>query len=122
MSEEQGVKAGSICHIEIPGPDLGKLEAFYGALFGWTFTAMGDEYLLFGDGDGGGGGFDPSMPVTDGGAVLVLAVEDIETKLAEIAEAGGEVLSPKTEISGNHGLCAYFRDPCGNKMCVWSKS
>jgi len=121
MSDEQAIKFGSICHVEIPGPDLGKMKDFYGSLFGWQFTEMGPEYLLFSDGDGGGG-IDPALPVGDGGVVLVLAVEDIDAKLAEIQAAGGEALTPKTEISADHGYCAYFRDACGNKMAVWSKS
>ena len=54
--------------------------------------------------------------------MLVLAVEDIDAKLAQISAAGGETLSPKTKISDDHGSCAYFRDPCGNKMGIWSNS
>jgi predicted enzyme related to lactoylglutathione lyase len=64
----------------------------------------------------------PQCPVGDGGAVPVLLVEDIPAKLAEIVGAGGLELMGKTEISGDHGFCAYFRDPCGNKMGLWSRA
>ncbi len=115
------VTMGSICHMEVPGPDLDKMQAFYGELFGWTFQPMGDTYVLFMAGDVGGG-IDADAPVGDGGVVLVLAVDDIDAKLAEIAAAGGEGLTPKIAISEDHGYCAYFRDPCGNKMGLWSKN
>ena len=117
----EGIKLGSICHVEIPGSDLGKMQEFYETLFGWTFRPMGDTYLMFMAGDDGGG-IDADMPVGDGGAVLVLAVEDIDAKLAESNAAGGEGLTPKTSIGEGHGFYAYFRDPCGNKMGVWSKT
>ena len=121
MSEGNAIVKGSICHVEVPAPDLAKMQAFYGTVFDWKFTPMGPEYLLFHAGDTGGG-LDPAMPVAEGGAVLVLAVEDIDAALAAIDAAGGEALTPKTAISEEHGYYAYFRDPCGNKMGVWSKS
>ena len=121
MSGEQAIKVGSICHVEIPGPDQDKMQAFYGSLFGWQFVPMMPGYTLFSAGDDGGA-IDAQMPVVDGGVVLVLAVEDIDAKLAGIAAAGGEGLTPKTEISAEHGYYAYFRDPCGNKMGIWSRN
>jgi predicted enzyme related to lactoylglutathione lyase len=121
MSESKPIAKGSICHVEVPAPDLQRMQAFYGAVFDWQFSPMGPEYVLFHAGDTGGG-LDPSMPVTDGGALLVLAVDDIDASLADIAANGGTALSAKTAISDDHGFYAYFRDPCGNKMGVWSKS
>lgn len=121
MSEGEPTAKGSVCHVEVPAPDLAKMQAFYGAVFDWQFTPMAPGYVLFHAG-GTGGGLDAAMPVADGGAVLVLAVDDIDASLAEIAAHGGEALSPKTAISDDHGWYAYFRDPCGNKMGVWSKT
>ena len=120
MSEGNPIAKGSICHVEIPAPDLEKMQEFYGAVFGWTFTPMGPEYVLFQAGDTGGG-LDPSLAVLGGGVVLVLAVGEVDAALAEIVAHGGEGLTPKTTISEDHGYCAYFRDPCGNKMGVWSR-
>ena len=115
------IKMGSICHVEVPGPDLDKMQAFYGSLFDWQFVPMGPTYLLFTAGEDGGG-IDSEMEVRDGGVTLVLAVPDIDAKLAEIEAAGGEKLTEKTAISEDHGYYAYFRDPCGNKMGLWSKT
>jgi len=120
MGEGTKIASGSICHVEVPAPDLGKMQAFYGTVFDWKFTPMGPEYVLFHAGETGGG-LDPSMSVVDGGVVLVLAVDEVDAALAAIAKHGGEGLTPKTAISEEHGYCAYFRDPCGNKMGVWSK-
>ena len=120
MSEQPKIAPGSICHVEIPAPDMAKATAFYGDLFGWKMTPMGDSYTVFGH-EGLGGGLDKDAPVGDGGAVLVIAVDDITAKLAEIDVAGGEELSPKHAIAGGeHGYCAYFRDPNGNKVGLWS--
>jgi len=119
VSEE--LKTGSICHVEVPAPDLAKAKAFYEGVFGWETQPMGETYLLFSAGPDGGG-LDADAPVGDGGAVLVLAVPDIDEKLAEIEAAGGSALSGKTEIGGGHGFYAYFRDPNGNKMGVWSQT
>jgi predicted enzyme related to lactoylglutathione lyase len=121
MSEGNPIAKGSICHVEVPAPDPERMQAFYGAVFGWEFTPMGPGYLLFRAGDTGGG-LDPTMPVAEGGPVLVLAVDDIDQSLADIAANGGEGLTPKTQISEDHGYYAYFRDPCGNKMGVWSST
>ena len=121
MGGNDRMAMGSVCHVEIPAPDLAALRGFYGGVFGWTFSEMGPQYVLFHAGDGGGG-LDASAPVVDGGVVLVLAVEDIDASLTAITGAGGEALSPKTGIGGDHGFCAYFRDPCGNKMGIWSRS
>ena len=121
MGDIPPIAKGSICHVEVPAPDIDAMQAFYGRVFGWQFSPMLPGYVVFRAGDGGGG-MDAAMPVADGGAVLVLAVEDIDASLAEIAAAGGTPLTPKTAISPDHGFYAYFRDPCGNKMGVWSRS
>ena len=121
MSDGNPIAKGSICHVEVPAPDLAKMQAFYGAVFDWQFSPMMPGYVLFQAGDTGGG-LDASMPVADGGPVLVLAVEDIDASLAAIGDNGGEPLTAKTQISADHGYYAYFRDPCGNKMGVWSRT
>jgi predicted enzyme related to lactoylglutathione lyase len=119
MSEE--VADGTLCHLEIPAPDLGRAKAFFGAVFGWEFEAMGDRYLLFRyAGGSGGGGLDMDAEPADGGSVPVFAVGDIDAKLAQIESLGGAALTPRTELPGGHGAYAYFRGPNGNKLGLWS--
>jgi predicted enzyme related to lactoylglutathione lyase len=119
MSEE--MKMGSICHIEIPAPDLAKAMTFYATVFGWETQAFSGGYAIFRDGVTGGG-LDKGMPVGAGGAVPVIACEDIPEKMAEIEAAGGAEVQGKTEIGGGMGYYAYFRDPNGNRMGIWSKT
>ena len=118
MSDTPRVPLGSICHIEIPAPDLDLAQAFFSRLFAWEITPMGPDYRLF-QVAGSGGGLDKKAPVADGGPVPVIAVEDVTAKLREIEAAGGTALSEKIAISEGHGYCAYFRDPNGNKLGLW---
>jgi hypothetical protein len=108
-----------VCHVEIPAPDPAGLAAFYARVFGWTTEPMGPDYVLFRDGTGGGG-FDGSAKVCEGGPVLVMGVADIDAKLREIEAAGGRTLQGKTAIGDGRGFYAYFRDPAGNRMGIAS--
>ncbi len=120
MGDAQDVKIGSICHVEMPAPDLNKAMTFYSDVFGWTMQPISGGYVIFRDGVVGGG-FDAGMPVGDAGPRLVLAVEDIDAKLEEIVAAGGERVQEKTEIGGGMGFYAYFRDPNGNQVGIWTR-
>ena len=125
-------RPNAICHVEIPAGDLAVSTAFYEKVFGWTVELLpSGNYALFteaqlasGFGDTEprvSGGFDPNREPEGGcrGVLLYIACEDIPSKLAEIGEAGGETVQPKTEIGGNYGYYAHFRDPAGNLMGVW---
>lgn len=110
------------CHIEIPTTDALKSKEFYGKIFGWEFNEMGGEYVMFKTPEGIGGGFTTERkPCTDG-AGLYIEVEDIEKKLAEIEEAVGKTITPKTKISDEFGFFALFLDPLGNGLGIWSKT
>ncbi|MGE0434337.1 MAG: VOC family protein [Planctomycetota bacterium] len=112
---------GNIVHIEIPAPDIAAAKEFYGKLFGWTFRPMNDTYEFFDAGNMTGAMDADLKPGTDAGSVLVMAVEEIDTALAAIEQAGGKVIKPKTPIGGDHGFYGYFTDPAGNKMGVWQE-
>ena len=109
---------GTVCHIEIPAPDLDRVQEFYGEVFGWTFEPMQEGYVFWRAGSLGGA-FDREAAPTAEGIVLVLAVDDIDQKLEEIDNAGGRTLQGTTEIGGGMGFYAYFVDPVGNKMGIW---
>ena len=113
---------GCMCHLELPAPDLARAQAFYGEVFGWTFTPMSDTYVLYRDGLTGGG-LDKDRPVTsEAGPVPVLMVESIETTLRKIEDWGGRGLTEKIELGEGMGCYAYFRDPNGNKLGIWAES
>ena len=120
---DYGTVLGSICHHEIPSPDLERQQAFYGAVFGWQFTQMHPGYVLFSDGLTGGG-LDAAAQPSASGAVFVIATEEVSAALERIREAGGTPLTAKAQCGPNtdHGFYAYFRDPCGNRVGVWSRT
>lgn len=112
---------GGVCYFELPAPDLDRAQAFYGEVFAWAFTPMGDDYVEVRAG-ALTGGLNPGLPIAEGGAVLVLEVEDIPATLQRIEAWGGLRLCEKTEIGEGMGFYAYFRDPFGNRLGVWSRA
>ncbi len=110
-----------ICYLEIPAPSLEKAQVFYSAVFGWDMKPS-EGYLSFKTGMlGFEGGFDPKLPVGEGGVVIYVEVKDIPAALKAVKEAGGTVLQDKTGI-GEHGFVGFFRDPNGNRIGLWSKA
>ena len=109
----------TICHVEIPAPDLQKARAFYGSVFRRTFEPSGD-YLMFSAGEGKlGGGFSPTEQPQEGGVLLYLRVEDIPAALEAIKAAGGSVVRDKTGI-GEWGFYALVKDTNGTRLGLWS--
>lgn len=114
----------TITHIEIPANNMKGITEFYSKVFGWEIT-YDENYSLFKiGGSNTGGGFDRSLtPAGEKtGPGLVIAVEDIPSKLEAIKAAGGKVVQEKTEIGGGHGFFARFIDCCGNHMQIWARS
>lgn len=102
---------------EIPASDLDASATFYGAVFGWTFSSGGEGYLMVSRGEQLMGGLFAVEPGTIGdGAVLVIDVADLEATLTRIDVAGGTIVVPRTEIGGDMGWYAQFRDPSGLKV------
>lgn len=108
------------CHIEIPTTDVAKSKDFYGKVFGWQFEDAGG-YVTYSPPEGVGGGFTTNSKPTTNGVIIYIEVEDIDKKLAEIEQAGGKKVIPKTKISDEFGFYALFADPCGNTIGIWSK-
>ncbi|MFB3893379.1 MAG: VOC family protein [Phycisphaerae bacterium] len=111
---------GNICHVEISVTDMAAARKFYGDAFGWTFPMAGDEYTIFKAGDGVGGGLELCKErKSDGAVTIYIYVDDIPAALDKIVKAGGKAERPKTEIP-SYGFMATFRDPCGNKMALFT--
>lgn len=99
-----------------------KTEKFYSKLFNWKVNVFPDKnYAFFTDGIISGG-FEPSYKPAEEGINLVIAVDDINQKLEEIAAAGGKIVHWKKEIEGGHGFVGTFKDPNGNRLSLWSKA
>ncbi len=117
---------GHICYIEIPAPDVAQAKRFYAAVFGWRTedSDLGDAaYTMFQAG-AMMGGLDSRKQPSDKGVLLYLKVEDILATLRAIREAGGEVVTNKSQVidgSDAYGVAATLTDPNGNLLGLWAK-
>ena len=110
-----------IDYIELPAADLDAVEAFYGAVFGWTFEDYGEGYRAFSDGrlDGGFHRADNRSEQATGAALVVLYAEDLDAVQASIEGAGGKIVRAAFDFPG--GRRFHFADPHGNELAVWSE-
>lgn len=56
------------------------------------------------------------QPTTDGAVLYLNAGSDLQSMLDKVAQNGGQVIVPKTEISPEMGCFALFIDTEGNKL------
>lgn len=106
--------ANHIDWIEFKSDDNGKLSEFYSKLFGWKMQNWLPGYDVWMPDSGPGGGFRENCPEGTAQTVIYVNVEDIDATLAQVTEAGGTVLAPKTEIAPEVGWSAIIKDPSGN--------
>ena len=59
-------------------------------------------------------------PTTDGAVLYLNAGKDLQPMLYKVAQNGGQVIVPKTEISPEMGYFALFIDTEGNKLGLHS--
>lgn len=96
--------------------DLDRSQAFFEALFGWTFRAFMDDMRVFGLGDDHIGGLMKTGQVkTAESPSLWFEVEDIDASLAKASELGAPVVSPKGQTP-SVGWTAQIGDPDGNAI------
>jgi predicted enzyme related to lactoylglutathione lyase len=112
-------KPAAFQHLSIPAADIAVAQAFYGSVFGWTFTPHGDDYVLFDDG-GHGGGLTSEPQAGAGGPLPYLLVADIPGTLAQVVAAGGRVLVAAGAVGEDAGSTAVFADPHGNRIGLYS--
>lgn len=106
--------------MEIPVTDLEKAKEFYSKLFGWKVEVIPQmNYAIFETGTPPGGGFNKVDEVKAGGVLFYVQVEDIESKLREIENAGGKTVRAKSEIP-DIGWDAAFSDLSGNVLGLFT--
>lgn len=112
----------TINYVEFPMRDAAATQAFFGEVFGWTFTAYGSDYLAFSAAEAGlDGGFfasDKCSTTADGSALIVFYSPDLEATQTRIEAAGGGIVKPVFSFPG--GRRFHFTDPNGNECAVWS--
>ena len=102
-------------YVELPAADLAAAKTFYADVFGWDLTDYGPSYSCTTTGTvdiGLQGDVDeaPKAPLP------VLPVADIDTALAAVTEAGGQVVRPIFAFPG--GRRFHFLDPNGNELAI----
>lgn len=109
----------TVCHIEFDAVDMDRAQAFYEAVFGWTFREfMGGAMRVFGTGETHVGGLMKVESVKAGTSPSVwLHVEDCDATVAKALAAGGAVMKAKDEVPGV-GWSAQFSDPEGNPVGI----
>jgi predicted enzyme related to lactoylglutathione lyase len=111
-------------HFEIHAADFDRVQAFYAALFGWTFADVGmPDYRAIdtGAGEGINGGLirrmgpnpDPSAPTPVVGYICTHNVDDLDACMAKAVALGGSVALPRMEIPGV-GALGYLKDTESN--------
>lgn len=106
-----------IDNIEFNVSDIARSKAFYGALFGWTFTDYGPEYTEFSDGSLTGG-FTTGGTPNPGGPLVILRTDDLEGMQARVEAAGARISRAIFSFPG--GRRFHFTDPDGYELAVWS--
>ena len=111
--------------VDLEVDDVDAAQAFYGGLFGWTFTQATPpeapvRYLvaqLDGQDVGGIGSRADSSTATPTWNTYV-AVDDIEAAASRIVAAGGRVIDPPSD-AGEGGRAATCADPAGVQFRLW---
>ncbi len=107
-----------VMHFELSARDPERAVSFYGELFGWQFQKWegSEEYWLVTTGPdeepGINGGMMRAQEEWPPGVVNIVAVDAIDACLERVTRHGGEVVIPRSPVSGM-GYVAYCRDPGG---------
>lgn len=106
-------------HFELPVEDQARAAAFYRATFGWQIQQWeGAPYWLATTGADSEPGINGALGLKGENLtvpIFVIGVEDLETAMATVQEAGASILVGKSPIPGV-GYSAYFIDPEGNQV------
>jgi len=103
-----------VVHFEVAGKDLGKLQQFYGELFGWKTEQVEGEmpYALVEKEDGGIGGGIGETPDGNGHVTFYVDTDDPQATLDKAERLGGTTIMPVTELP--QVTIALFADPEGH--------
>lgn len=107
--------AARINYVELPVHGVGRVRSFYADAFGWQFTDFGPDYAatMTGDVDLGLNG---DVEQHSEALLPVIAVDDLDATLAQVQQAGGEVVVPTFAFPG--GRRFHFRDPAGHVLAA----
>jgi predicted enzyme related to lactoylglutathione lyase len=113
---------GKICYLEIPANRAEDSAEFYSSIFGWTVRTRGDGNLAFDDTKSVSGTWVKDSDRTpDEQTRVYIMVDSTADALQQIEQAGGKILTPRTDIGPNMGAFAAFADPVGNEFGLYEE-
>ena len=114
--------ADKVVWFEITGKDGGKLQSFYGELFGWKVDASNPmNYGMVEAEQSGIGGGIGKADNGDGHVTFYMGVDDPQSYLDKAEKLGGKTVVPVTEIP-NMVTFALIADPEGHVIGVVKNS
>ena len=109
-----------VVHFEIGCTDTAKTGLFYASLFGWGTAPMGPALTIqTGSQRGIQGHITALGHEPHHYTIFYVEVDDIAAQLAKVQELGGKVVVPKVDVP-NYGSFAWFADPEGNIIGLWT--
>lgn len=122
----------AISWFEIPVQDFTRAKRFYEIIFEYEMPVMEIGNVIMGmllhdrDAHGVGGaiciGEGYQAAGSNGVRVYLNAGQDLHTVLDRVPAAGGIITLPKTEIAPGMGYFAFFDDPEGNNIGLYSEA
>ena len=103
-----------LIHFEVAGTDPGKLQSFFGDLFGWQIDNNNQmNYGIVNLSGDVGGGIGPAPEGQPGHAMFYVGVDDVEAALQKAESLGGtRVMGPETIMDMIE--LGQFKDPEGH--------
>lgn len=125
MTRSISYREGEVAWVDLTTTDLDRSGRFYGELFGWDITDLGEEAGGYRFGEIAGRpvagllAADPDQPIETW--TVYLAVDDVEASVERAEAAGGHLLVAPYELD-EHGRYALLADPGGAVFGLWQGS
>jgi len=110
-----------LIHFEVAGKDPGKLQSFFGDLFGWQIDSNNPmNYGMVNLSDQVGGGIGPAPEGQPGHAMFYVGVDDVEAALQKAESLGGSRVFGPMEVPEGPTI-GHFADPEGNVVGLFAR-
>ena len=110
--------ATKVIHVEVTGKDGEKRQKFYSDAFGWSLdTNNPGGYGMFRQDNGITAGIGATSDGSGGQATFYVHTDDPQGVLDRVAQLGGRVLMPLTEVAKDTTV-AMFADPEGHVVGI----
>jgi predicted enzyme related to lactoylglutathione lyase len=110
-----------LIHFEVAGKDAGKLQSFFGDLFGWQIDANNQmNYGMVNLSDQVGGGITPTQEGQPGYAMFYIGVDDVEASMQKAESLGGSRVFGPMDVPDGPTI-GHFADPEGNVVGLFAR-